>query len=361
MANDDSIDVAALQTTLAQAGASWTAGESTVSTLSAEERLLRLGAVPPEDTIGFDERERSAAANAYARGAPAAMPSSVNLANYEHPIRNQGSCGSCVAFGTIATIEGTARLDAKDPNLAVDYSEAHLFYCHAKAEGRNCGNGWWPDKALDALRDKGVVDEACFPYTPGDQNCNVCADADHRTYKINAWKHVGGTDEMKDWLATKGTLVGCLKVYDDFFGYRSGVYRHTTGDFAGGHCISIVGYDDNERAWRGKNSWGTTWGEQGFFRIGYGECGIDSEMWGVELPRQDQGQWLKRKQVSGVWAVAEARNAAAYIAGTGWKAIGGASDSDFLAIFTSVQSARASKTPVDVRIAKDRIVEVYVY
>jgi C1A family cysteine protease len=362
MAAASGINVSALQATLQKQGASWTAGETSMSVLSARDRAMRLGAVPPDGATGLDEREESAAAHAYSAGLQAGAPTAVDLTRYVQPIKNQGACGSCVAFGTIATIEGTARFNAKDPNLAIDLSEAQLFYCHAKADGRKCSTGWWPDRAMDAVRDKGLVDEACFPYTSGDQDCRLCADAADRTSKITASKHLASPEEMKDWLVNKGPLSGCFKVYDDFFAYTSGVYRRQSDTAAGGHCISIIGYDDNQRAWLGKNSWGTSWGDRGFFRIGYGECGIDFEMWGVELPKTDTADaWLKRKQISATWAVAEARNAAAFVVGTGWKSVGGGTDSEFLAILTTLQSARESKTAVDVRLVNDRIVEVYVY
>jgi hypothetical protein len=95
--------------------------------------------------------------------------------------------------------------------------------------------------------------------------------------------------------------------------------------------------------------------------MGYGEVGIDAQMWGLEMPETTTAVWLKRRQVTGVWAIAEQRNAAAYIAGVGWKRIGGTSDGDFLAMFTALQSARESKTQVDVRLIDDRIAEIYVF
>ena len=49
-----------------------------------------------------------------------------------------------------------------------------------------------------------------------------------------------------------------------------------------GHCVSIVGYDDTRQCWIAKNSWGDWWGKKGFFKIGYGECGIDAAMWAIE-------------------------------------------------------------------------------
>jgi C1A family cysteine protease len=360
---EDALDVAALSSTLAEKGATWVAGETLVSVLPSEQRRLYLGATPPEHAPGLEERERIASANATApaRSYTASAPTGVDLKNYVRPVRNQGQCGSCVAFGTIAAVEGTARVEAEDAALAVDLSEAQLFYCHAKVEGRNCRNGWWPDNALDALRDKGVVDEACFPYTAGDQNCTLCSDADERNFKLTSWKGLQAVDEMKTWLATKGPLVACFTVYEDFYAYRSGIYRHATGAQVGGHCVCVAGYSDNDRAWIAKNSWSTSWGEEGFFRIGYGDCGIDYAMWGVEVPKVETAEWLKRRAVTGIWAINETRNAAAYIAGVGWKRIGGTDDADFLAVLGALDSARTSKTLVDVRLTQDKIVEVYVF
>ena len=73
-----------------------------------------------------------------------------------------------------------------------------------------------------------------------------------------------------------------MKVYEDFQHYVGGVYRHVAGGVLGGHCISLVGYDDGEGFWIAKNSWSASWGEQGFFRIAYGQCAIDSGALGVE-------------------------------------------------------------------------------
>jgi hypothetical protein len=68
-----------------------------------------------------------------------------------------------------------------------------------------------------------------------------------------------------------------MAVYQDFFSYSGGVYRHVTGALAGYHAVSVVGYDDTQSCWISKNSWGPGWGEAGFFRIGYGQAGIDSQ------------------------------------------------------------------------------------
>jgi C1A family cysteine protease len=73
-----------------------------------------------------------------------------------------------------------------------------------------------------------------------------------------------------------------MSVYEDLYGYNQGVYHYISGSLEGGHCVCAVGYDDNQQCWICKNSWGTAWGQAGFFLIGYGECGIDATMYAVE-------------------------------------------------------------------------------
>ncbi len=85
---------------------------------------------------------------------------------------------------------------------------------------------------------------------------------------------------MKRYLATIGPMVACFTVHEDFF-YYTGVYRYhkNTRDFRRRAPRAVVGYDDAAQCWIAKNSWGTGWGEDGCFRIGYGVTGIDAEMW----------------------------------------------------------------------------------
>jgi hypothetical protein len=102
---------------------------------------------------------------------------------------------------------------------------------------------------------------------------------------------------MKTLLRTHGCLVApYLAVFDDFYNYTGDVYEHAWGEYEGSRCVTIVGYDDDEECWIGKNSYGTDWGEPfppnsdgpgGWFRIAYGECAIDICMISMEfwLPR----------------------------------------------------------------------------
>ena len=290
-----SVSLSDLKAALSGASARWQAEQTSVSKLPPSEQLLRLGYVPGPGEASLEQRE-SAAKAAFATFAALQVegvgyPASYDLRNvggrnFVTPVKDQGSCGSCVAFGTCACVECTLRVLANNPGLAADLSEAHLFYCLARAQGRTCGGptgGWWVPAALDAFKNTGVADEACYPYTPGDQNCTgLCADWAQRVTKVISWQALTSAADMKAWLSTKGALATCFTVYNDFFSYASGIYHHVSGGVAGGHCVCVVGYDDAAKCWICKNSWGSGWGESGFFRIAYGECGIDATMWGVE-------------------------------------------------------------------------------
>lgn len=62
-----------------------------------------------------------------------------------------------------------------------------------------------------------------------------------------------------------------MNIYNDFYSYSGGIYSHTTGAFEGSHFVLIIGYDDTNQYFIAKNSWGTYWGESGFFKIAYSE------------------------------------------------------------------------------------------
>ena len=194
--------------------------------------------------------------------------------NYISPVKNQGTCGSCISFCACALVEATAAIERNA--LFPDLSEAELHFC--SVHGPTC-DGWWPSDAFDALRTNGVVHEAHFPYISAFQagvpTCTVVLDRAALAAKITTWSTLYTSAERKQWLCNVGPLCSVFHLYFDFFNYRTGVYSHVAGAEAGYHCAEVVGYSDADGCWICKNSWGDTWGEGGFFRIAYGQCGID--------------------------------------------------------------------------------------
>jgi C1A family cysteine protease len=208
--------------------------------------------------------------------------------NWVTPILNQGNCGSCVAFATVATLETQMNISHQYPWLNPKYSTEALFACG----GGGCESGWWPSSAASFLKNKGVPDEACAPYTMGatgqDVSCSsICPDSAARSQKVSNVNTPRNAEAVKAALR-HGPLVTTLDVYADFILYGSGIYKHTTGDYLGGHAVSIIGYNDEGRYWIIRNSWGADWGENGFGRVSYDDqSGVGDETWSFDVPNSE--------------------------------------------------------------------------
>lgn len=76
---------------------------------------------------------------------------------------------------------------------------------------------------------------------------------------------------------TYGSVTAAFTVYEDFLTYKSGIYTHKSGSALGGHAVKIVGYgnESGQNYWLVANSWNSDWGDNGYFKIAEGSCGID--------------------------------------------------------------------------------------
>jgi cathepsin B len=90
-----------------------------------------------------------------------------------------------------------------------------------------------------------------------------------------------------------GSVSAAYHVYSDFPAYESGVYHKTAGaESLGGHAVKLVGWgvENGEDYWLAANSWDTTWGDKGFFKIkrGVNECGIEDDVMGGIVEHDDE-------------------------------------------------------------------------
>jgi C1A family cysteine protease len=252
-----------------------------MSQLSEDKQAMRLGLRVNEDEMRRVESIlRSAGVRAAVSISPLRDWRNKDGKDWTTPVRDQGNCGSCVAFATVATIEAQARIQLARPEWNIDLSEADLFFC---GNGRKCAEGWWPSHAMEYARTRGVPEEGCFPYQDHDMDCEACADRAQRLITASRHEEIIDVNARKEFLDKTGPMVACLAVYRDFMYYKEGVYRHVTGDLVGYHAVSCVGYSESDQCWICKNSWGTGWGENGYFKIAYGEADIDTQfaMFGV--------------------------------------------------------------------------------
>lgn len=241
--------------------ATWTPGITDVSYLTYEERAELCGFFPTPK-VKSEETPRE---EAYvSRGS-----ADLRKQGLVSPIKQQGKCGSCWAFAMTACVE-TAY------GGSVDLSEQQLVSCCTSCMG--CEGGYIAPTGQWIRDNGGLAEEYKYPYQSGTSGQNgTCNKPSGTKYAISSVKEMGWWDPTGD--VKKALDNGCavdtgMYVYQDFMNYKSGIYKHVTGDMLGGHAVSIIGYDDAQGCWIIKNSWGTGWGENGFFRIAYGECEI---------------------------------------------------------------------------------------
>ncbi|NBX76533.1 MAG: hypothetical protein EBQ92_08255 [Proteobacteria bacterium] len=276
-----------LRSHLTSRNASWTAGETSVSRLSEQEKKNLLGLQLDE---GFGDVFKAAKPQALNRALPSKFDwRSKDGVNYASPMLNQANCGSCVAFSAIAALETQMNITNNTPHSPWAFSPQHLFSCGGGA----CQNGWHPMMAVQFMQKNGVPDETCFPYSSGgdgkDLACSqTCTDSSKRTLKITGYTQPSfffqDQNAVKEALM-KGPLMTSMVVYEDFIFYKGGVYKHATGSQLGGHAITMMGWDDSAKAWIVRNSWGEEWGEKGYFRIAYDDAsGLGNQTWGIQVP-----------------------------------------------------------------------------
>lgn len=263
------IDLNAIRNAIRQRGAQWRAGETSISRLPEAQRLKRLGLKKPATVLSKKQLLTASPPTG------ATLPSVLDYRNYNGmdyvtPIRDQGNCGSCWAFATTAALESQVLMDT---SMSTDEAEQILISCSGAG---SCAGGYI-DKASSFIESTGLPAETCFPYSDSNNHCSnaSCPDWQSDTYKISGWRYVTGTsptvDALKNALYTYGPLVTTMNVYSDFYYYTGGVYSYTKGSYQGGHAIELIGWDDDAQCFIVKNSWGTSWGESGFFEIAYSQ------------------------------------------------------------------------------------------
>jgi len=221
-----------------------------------------------------------------------------NGVNYLTMSRNQHIpvyCGSCWAHGTTSALGDRINIARKNAWPAIHPAPQVLINCNG---GGSCEGGD-PSGVYEYAHQKGIPDETCQNYEAKDGRCNplgVCrtcspgancsAVTTYEKWYVGDYGGVSGADKMKAEIYQRGPI-GCgIDATDAFEGYTGGVYSQKQIFPMINHEISVVGWgvDNGVEYWIGRNSWGTYWGEKGFFRIKMhsDNLAIESECdWGV--------------------------------------------------------------------------------
>jgi cathepsin B len=202
-----------------------------------------------------------------------------------HAIRDQAQCGSCWAFAASEALSDRFCI-ASGKKVDVVLSPQDMVSCDKQNYG--CDGGYL-NLAWSYLEKTGVGSDACEPYTSASGSVAKCSKkckngSAIKKYKCKAGsvKSAKGPAAIKTLIEASGPVETGFTVYDDFFNYKSGIYHHVSGGVDGGHAVKIIGWgaQGSENYWIVANSWGTSWGEKGFFNIRQGDSGIDDQVFG---------------------------------------------------------------------------------
>nr|XP_049701831.1 procathepsin L isoform X1 [Helicoverpa armigera] len=193
------------------------------------------------------------------------------------PVKNQGHCGSCWAFCTTAAVEGAIARSNGDRLL--DLSEQSLVDCAWGFDNLGC-NGGTLDGAMKYVLTHGIPTE--MEYGVYEANDGYCAIQNMTNpYKIRGFSQVTprNPNALKLALVKYGPVTVGVHASSIMVQYSNGLfYDFSCEDSYANHGVTVVGYGvrNEEEYWIVKNSWGETWGEDGYILISArnNNCGV---------------------------------------------------------------------------------------
>ncbi|KAG6424937.1 hypothetical protein SASPL_115360 [Salvia splendens] len=198
------------------------------------------------------------------------------------PIKDQGQCGSCWAFSTIGAVEGVNQIVTGDLNVL---SEQELVDCDTSSN-QGCNGGYMDDAFAFIVKNGGIDTEIDYPYSGVDGTCDINR-KNARVVSIDSYEDVPENDEkaLKKAVANQPIAVAIEAGGRAFQLYESGVFTGHCGTELD-HGVVAVGYgtEKGKDYWIVRNSWGTSWGEEGYIKVernvanvSTGKCGIAME------------------------------------------------------------------------------------
>ena len=206
------------------------------------------------------------------------IPTSIDLRGYATPVENQGQLGSCTGNAIAEAIELVDRKNNKN----LEISRLFIYYQERLLEGTiNIDNGAYIRDGIKACYTWGAPVESLWPYNINKFKTRPSAQAyaDAARRKVTGYKRCADFTAVKNALASGFPVIVGFDVYNSFYNIGSnGIMSYpnvNSEPYLGGHAVCIVGYNDNYGGITGngrficKNSWGSSWGNGGYFYMPY--------------------------------------------------------------------------------------------
>jgi len=253
-------------------GLNYTMGMNQFGDMTATEFKAKMTGVKPINN--YHQRKANSLTAEELSSVETAVALDWRSRNAVTPVKNQGQCGSCWSFSTTGSVEGAWAIAKKQ---LVSLSEQQLVDCAGSTGNAGC-NGGLMDQAFEwIIQNGGICTENDYPYTAQDGTCQTtCKNA----VKISSYKDVAPNDEENALLKAVNLGPVSIAIEADQSGfqfYSGGVFDGQCGTQLD-HGVLVVGYgtDGGKPYWIVKNSWGASWGDNGYIRLvrNKNECGI---------------------------------------------------------------------------------------